>query len=491
VNLAARLLRTDGEDAPALVVGDARTSRAALADRVARLATVLGGRGVRPGDRVVLVAGNHPAFVEGYLAALHAGAVAVPLEPGAPDAERARQAEVTSPALVLSGPAERAAGEATAAAAGAVHCCVDADLEPELDAAPARPAVDRAPGDVAALLFTSGTAGAPKAAMLTHGSLAANLDQTSAVPALAIGPADAVLGAIPFFHVFGLNAVLGRALDTAAPLVVVEHFDPEATLAAISAHAITVVPAVPAMYAAWLALDAAPAGAFASVRIAVSGATALPADVLFGMRERFGVDVYEGYGLTEASPVVTSSVGPQAPKPGSVGWPLPGVELRLVDAEGDDALAGDPGEVWVKGPNVFAGYWHEPEATERVLAGGWLHTGDIAVVDDDGSLALVDRSKDLVIVSGFNVYPGEVEDALRAEAGVADAAVVGEPDPRSGQTVIAYVVMEPGAEFDEPALRRAVGVRLARYKVPSTIHRVDALPRTFGGKLARRALRHG
>lgn len=486
MNLAARLLR-DADDRPALLTDGTVVTRAELAARVGHLAAWLADRGVGPGDRVALVAGNDTAFVEAYLAVLHTGAVAVPLEPAAPPAERAAQARVTAPRFVLSSPADAAGGAETAAAVGAGHLSLDGTTA-AMTPTPPQP---RDPDDVAALLFTSGTAGAPKAAMLTHGSLAANLDQTAAVPALSTGPSDVMLGALPFFHVFGLNAVLGRALDTSTPLLVVEHFDPAATLAAIAEHRVTVVPAVPGMYAAWLALDDADPRALASVRIAVSGATFLPAEVFNGMREHFGLDVCEGYGLTEASPVVTSSVGAAPVRPGSVGWPLPGVEVRLVDAQGDDALAGDPGEIWVRGPNVFAGYWEEPEATARVLEGGWLHTGDVAVAGADGALELVDRVKDLIIVSGFNVYPAEVEEVLRAQPGIADAAVVGEPDSRSGQTVVAYVVAAPGSVVDEAVVRRGVATRLARYKVPSAVHVVDELPRTFGGKLARRGLRRG
>jgi long-chain acyl-CoA synthetase len=245
------------------------------------------------------------------------------------------------------------------------------------------------------------------------------------------------------------------------------------------------------MYAAWLAVEGAPADAFASVRRAASGATFLPADALEGMRARFGVEVHEGYGLTEASPVVTSSASDGPARAGSVGWPLPGVEVRLVDLDGADTLQGDPGEIWVRGPNVFAGYWNEPEATARVLVDGWLRTGDVAVAEDDGSLRLVDRMKDLVIVSGFNVFPAEVEEAIDLLPGVVESAVVGVPDKRSGEAIEAYVVAAGGAHLDEAAVQRGVSQRLARYKVPSAVHFVDALPHTFGGKLARRALRQG
>jgi len=233
-----------------------------------------------------------------------------------------------------------------------------------------------------------------------------------------------------------------------------------------------------------------PSDAFASVRLAVSGAAPLDDETATGFRRRFGVVVHQGYGLTEASPIVTTTaVDGREPRAGSIGPPVPGVEVRVVDADGSDVLAGDPGEVWVRGPNVFPGYWHDQEATTRVLTGeGWLRTGDVAVVED-GELRLVDRAKDLVIVSGFNVYPVEVEDVLRALDGVRDAAVVSEAHPRTGETVVAYVEPESGTTLDVEALRAGCARSLARYKCPSRIEVVDELPRTLAGKLVRRELR--
>jgi long-chain acyl-CoA synthetase len=249
---------------------------------------------------------------------------------------------------------------------------------------------------------------------------------------------------------------------------------------------------VPAVFAAWLDLSEAqaPATAFAGVRLVVSGAAALPVEVATKMRDRFGVDVHEGYGLTEASPIVTTAAIGGSMRPGSIGPPLPGVEVRLLDADGTDVLSGDPGEIWVRGPNVFAGYWNDPEATARVIDGdGWLHTGDLAIVDDDGWLRLVDRAKDLIIVSGFNVYPAEVEDALVEHPDVAEAAVVGTPDPKSGEAVVAFVVPCEGATPTWTELIAHLRRRLARYKLPTRIEFVSELPHNFAGKVPRRALR--
>ncbi len=227
----------------------------------------------------------------------------------------------------------------------------------------------------------------------------------------------------------------------------------------------------------------------------MSGAAALGAPVAAAFRDRYGLVIREGYGLTEAGPAVTSSVvdGPSSgigAKDGSIGVPLPGVELRLVDADGDDALPGDPGEIWVRGPNVFPGYWGDADATRAVLSDdGWLRTGDIAVADDDGWLFIVDRAKDVINVSGFKVFPAEVEEAIAAHPGVAAVAVVGVPHPHSGETVKAYVVARPGAPLEEDAVIEACASRLARYKCPTKVMFVDELPYGTTGKLLRRALR--
>jgi long-chain acyl-CoA synthetase len=244
------------------------------------------------------------------------------------------------------------------------------------------------------------------------------------------------------------------------------------------------------MWAAWAVLPGAPPDAFATVRLATSGASPLPGEVARTFEARFGVALSEGYGLTEASPVVTSSVG--RARPGSIGRPLPGVEVRLVDADGDDALLGDSGEIWVRGPNVFAGYWEDPAATAGALtADGWLRTGDIAVADDDGDLTIVDRSKDLIIVSGFNVFPAEVEQVLLEHPAVAAAAVVGDDDLASGETVHAFVVPGPGATVVGEDVIAFCAARLARYKCPTAVTVVDVIPTGLAGKVLRRELREG
>jgi len=297
-----------------------------------------------------------------------------------------------------------------------------------------------------------------------------------------------VLGGLPMFHIFGLNVVLGLSLARGATVLLVQRFDPFTALESIRDRGVTVIPGAPPLWLAFSHFDDAPADSFSSVRLALTGAAKMPEEATRRLEERFGVVLREGYGLTEASPVVTSSAGITT-KVGSVGKVLDGVQVRLVDEHGDDALSGDAGEIWVKGPNVFLGYLHEPDATARVLtADGWLRTGDIAVVDDDGYLYLVDRAKDLVIVSGFNVYPAEVEEVLLEHPDVREVGVIGVPHPHTGEAVKAFVVLEQGATAHEDTLISWCLDNLARYKCPAKILFVDELPRNVSGKLLRKDL---
>jgi long-chain acyl-CoA synthetase len=484
VNLVSVLLRHAQErpDAVALVdEAGAPTTFAELEGAAAATAGSFRALGVTPGDRVAIAAWNDAGFVRAYLGALWAGAVAVPMNPSSPAAAHdVELRRVGARVLVCGVGAEHLLGLPGAIATA------------ELPAvAPMGAEVERDDADLAVLLFTSGTAGAPRAAMLTHGNLAANIGQVQSHPGLRVAAPDVGLATLPFFHVFGLNVALGVALAGGVRSVLLPQFDPSRAVELVRAHGVTILAGVPAMFAALLELSDtdAPASTFASVRLAVAGAAELPEPVAAAFHDRFGVTIYEGYGLTEAAPIVSTTAVDRRPRRGSIGPPLPGVEVRLVDADGTDVAVGDPGEIWVRGPNVFTGYWDDPEATGRVLHDGWLRTGDVAVSDDEGFLSLVDRMKDLVIVSGFNVYPAEVEDALRTHPDVADAAVVGAPNARTGEAVVAFVVPRPGGPVPTLAsVRDHVARRLARYKVPTAMHTVPELPRNQSGKVLRRHL---
>jgi long-chain acyl-CoA synthetase len=470
MNLAA-MVEPHPDDRVALVERDRTLTYGELRRRLGILRGGLAARGIGRGDRVAVVGPNGIELVEAYLAVLGLGAVVVPLNPQSPAAELEREREAVGVTAVLS----TSAGEIEDLLAGG--------------AAPV-PIVAVDPGDVAVLCFTSGTAGAPRAAMLTHGSLGANVVQMSSGPD-RLGPDDVVLGVLPLFHVFGFGVALDATLSAGARLVLAPRFDPVGTMELVTRAGVTVAPGAPPMWVAWSQLPEATPAAFASVRHALSGAAKLPDEVAATVEARLGLIVREGYGLTEASPVVTTSVG-IAPRRGSVGKALEGVEVRLVDDDGTDVLDGDPGEIWVRGPNVFAGYWDDPEATALVLTDdGWLRTGDIGVTDDDGYLYIVDRAKDLVIVSGFNVYPAEVEQVIAEAPGVAEVCVVGVPHETSGEAVRAYVVptVDGADRVNEDAIQAWCRQHLARYKCPTSVLVVDALPRGITGKLLRRALR--
>ena len=503
-DLAARLAATAGRrpDHVAIRWQDRTITWAQLDARVTAATAAMQGLGVGAGDRVALVLGNVPAFVEAWFAVLRAGAVVVPLNQSlAPDELRHAMADAGA-SLVI---ADAAVVDRVASAlhdlddvppivvAGLGAATVDGsiprwrDLVDASDPAMAVP-VERVGSDLAAIIYTSGTTGVPRGAMLTHANLAANQDQ-SLLGRVRIEASDVVLIVLPMSHIFALNMGLGVATAVGATMVLQERFDPAGTLAEVERHGVTVLLGVPTMYAAWVALDT-PAAALASVRVAISGAAPLAPRLFEAFATQHGIEIEEGYGLTEAGPSVASDAVADAPKPGSVGVPLPGVELRLVDDRGRDVAEGEPGEVLVRGPNVFAGYWRDEAATAEVLDGaGWLHTGDVGLVDDDGHLHLVDRRKDLILVSGFNVYPAEVERVLRSHEAVTACGVVGVPHPYTGEAVKAYVVLDDGMEISADELTVHCRQWLARYKCPESIEFVAQLPTTVTGKVRRGVLR--
>ncbi|MFM8508203.1 MAG: AMP-binding protein, partial [Actinomycetota bacterium] len=354
------------------------------------------------------------------------------------------------------------------------------------------PIVEVEPEHLAIMLFTSGTAGSPKAAMLSHANLLSNLDQLAQVRKM--DGTDIVYGVLPLFHIFGLNVVLAYSLMRGSAIVLIERFDPMTAVETIRDRKITLIPGAPPLWMAFEQMPNLPKDTFASVRTALTGAAKMPEHTTRSLHERFGLLVTEGYGLTECSPVVTTTTDVDRDtalaKIGSIGRVLPGVEVRVVDEKGDDVLRGDAGEIWVRGPNVFRGYFEDAQATSRALtADGWLRTGDVAVIDDDGFFYLVDRAKDLIIVSGFNVYPAEVEEAILEHPAVAQAAVVGVEHPHTGETVRANVVLRAGQSLDEDALIDHCRARLARYKCPTKVLFVQQLPTGGTGKVLRRALR--
>jgi long-chain acyl-CoA synthetase len=444
----------------AVVDGPARLTYADLDREASRVATALIAAGAQPGDRVALrVVGSD--FVLGYLGALRAGLVAVPVNPAYTSAETDYIVGDSGAKLTLTSQTL-------------------AELLADVPAQAADPGLDRAGEDLAVLLYTSGTSGRPKGAMLSVRALTANLAQLAAVEPALLSASDVLLIPVPLAHVFGLNAGLGMALHTGATAVLIDRFNPSDSLTVCAAEGVSAVLGVPLQYASWLAEPGFAAG-FERVRMAISGAASLPAALLGAYAER-GVVLHDGYGLTEAAPVVAVERS-DTPVAGSVGRPLPGVEVELRDAAGEPIDVeddGDPGRVFLRGANLFSGYW--PDGAGGPEADGWFGTGDIALRDADGNLHVIGRTSDLVIVHGFNVYPAEVEAVLRAEAGVAEVAVVGETGER-GETVRAYVVALPGVVLDPDALLAAAAKSLARFKLPRAVDIVTALPHTVTGKV--------
>ena len=483
----------------ALVESDGRSlTWAELEDEVARIATGLGAQGIRAGQRVMIVVGNRLEFVTAYLGVLRAQVVAVPVNPRSVSGEIARMIADSGTRLVVvdesaldvvraavaeleDAPAPRLAVVGAEPAAGEMaFAALRADV-----VRPVPPLPD--PEKLAALLYTSGTSSLPRAAMLSHRALLANLEQVAAVEPPMMHGDDVVLGVIPLFHVYGLNAVLGGVLRHRARLLLVERVDPQAVLDLIDDEACSVVPIVPAVFPQWLP-DEHLKERLGPVRLVISGSAPLDPAVIDEFTAITAIPVHQGYGLTEASPVVTSTLCSVALQSGSVGAALPGIEIRLVDETYRLIETEDPGEIQIRGANLFSGYW--PDGAGGPDADGWYGTGDVGFLDASGDLFLVDRVKELVIVSGFNVYPSEVEEVLREVEGVTDAAVIGTPDPDSGEAVVAYVIA-PGADAAalEEAVREHCGVRLARFKQPTRMQVVEQLPLTVTGKVQKGRLR--
>lgn len=513
---------TDGERCALVGAGSGRSMTwGQVEEAVSRLATGLGELGLVAGNRVVIATANRPEFVVTYLAGLRARLVAVPVNPRSATGELVRMVADCGARLIVADSTTIVPARAVAAG---LHDAAAAD--PRLQARAPTPllvALDCAPEDgeveyaelltrtgeppapdaglppardaevLALLLYTSGTSAQPRAAMLSHRALIANIEQAARVRPPMVAPDDVVYGVLPMFHVYGLNAVLGQVLRQRATLVVAESFDPVASLEQVRRHRVTVLPVAPAVLAHWRGVPRLE-DRLRGVRTVVSGAAPLPPELAEEFRRRTGLTVHQGYGLTEAAPVVTSTLCSREVKPGSVGAALPGVSLRLVDEGGRTPEGEDPGEIVIAGENLFDGYW--PDGVDGPV-GGWFATGDIGFLDADGDLFLVDRRKEIVIVSGFNVYPSEIEEVLRETEGVAEAAVVGVPDERTGEAVVAYVrpAGDP-ATGQELAARAAEACerRLARFKRPARIEVVEELPRTVTGKIAkgrlRDALRH-
>jgi long-chain acyl-CoA synthetase len=455
----------------------------------ARVANALARMGVRPGDRVVVLMPNCPEVLATYGGILKAGAVIVPIvfllsadEVRHILADCAAKVVITAPELASKVEGWRGPVISVGGADAGTRAWDDwIAREPDTFAT-----FERADDDLAVILYTSGTTGKPKGVALSHANLASNARAAASIYELDRTRWN--LGVLPLSHSYGL-VTLNAASILGTKTVLLRWFNPEAVLDAISRFRVQAMAGVPTMYVYLLNHAGADRFDTSSMRSWGSGAAPLPVEIIEPFEKKFGGRLVEGYGLTEASPVVTSTRLSSPRKPGSVGQPLPGVEVVILDDADRVLPVGETGEIGVRGPNVMLGYYGLPDETARTLRNGWLHTGDIGRIDADGFLYIVERKKDLIIRGGFNVYPREVEEVLYAHPAVAEAAVVGMRDPVMGEEVCAFVTLRPDTSADAGAIIEFCRSRLAKYKCPREVRFLPALPKNPVGKILRKELR--
>lgn len=472
-------------DRPFIVTGgEPLLTYGGMLTETGRAASWLRAQGVGQGDRALVQVHKSPAAVILYLACLRAGVVFIPLNTGYQQGELAYFLSDAEPALLVASPGLPAEGVAFDGVRSTLVGSLDAaPWAAEREELPVVPAIRH---DPAAILYTSGTTGRSKGAVLTHGNLASNV--------LVLAEAwrwqddDVLLHALPIFHAHGLFVALHCALLGASPVLFHDRFDPAAVVRDLPSA--TVFMGVPTFYTRLLAEPAFDAELCAHVRLFVSGSAPLLDATFDEFRERTGHTILERYGMTEALMITSNPYdGPRIA--GSVGPALPGVSVRVVGADGQRTPVGEPGVLEINGPNLFAGYWRNPEKTaEEHTADGYFVSGDIATEDDVGVIRIVGRAKDLIISGGYNVYPKEIELAIDALEGVEESAVIGVPHPDFGEGVLAVVVRSSGADLDGPAIVRTLADQLAAFKRPKTVMIVDELPRNAMGKVQKAELRN-
>ena len=498
MNLATLLTNTAARrpDHPAIRFQEQTVTYAQLSHRVDSLAAGLSAAGLKPGDVCVLMMPNSINWVTVYYALAKLGSVVLPInflyrigelqhifrDSGArafighaAHLEEARKVMTGLPAMDIrvadGGPA---AGFTPLEALFADH-----------GAFPTYPAQEDEP---LAMIYTSGTTGLPKGAVLTHKNLAGNA--MTVADMRHTEPEDVVLGVLPFFHIYGQTSVLNSSIYLGLTVRLWVHFEAQEVFQAIEEERKSILIAVPTAFNRLAEMAALNPPKRSSLRFCVSGGASLPVQVLRRFELLFQTTIYEGYGLTECSPVCVENPYGRPTRPGSIGVPIPGFEARVVDERDRDVGRGEVGELIVRGPGVMKGYLHQPEATEETLRGGWLHTGDLARQDEEGYIYIVDRKKDMVIRGGYNVYPREVEEILYAHPAVSEAAVLGVPHPDLGEEVAALVVLRPGTNATPEEIRAFVKERVAPYKYPRLVKLVKELPKSVTGKILKRSISH-
>jgi long-chain acyl-CoA synthetase len=492
LNLASLLTESAARapDSPAIRLGGAELSYGELDDRSARLASLLREKGVEPGDRVGVMLPNVPEFPIAYYGVLRAGGIVVPMNVLLKRREIAFYLEDSGakPLLAWHGFAEEARDGAADADAEPIEV-EPADFAATLDKLEATPGlVDTAEDDTAVILYTSGTTGKPKGAELTHHNLFRNADVSSRTTC-EIASGDVVLGALPLFHSFGQTVGMNASLKVGACLTLVPKFDPAEALATMQRDGVTHFYGVPTMFGALLHHPERESFDTSSLRNCITGGASMPVEVLHGFEQAFDAKVLEGYGLSETSPVACSNHPDMERKAGSIGTPLEGVEMQVVDEDDNPVAQGEVGEIVIRGHNIMKGYWQRPDATADAMRGGWFHSGDMARTDEDGYFYIVDRKKDLIIRGGYNVYPREVEEVLYEHPKIREAAVVGVPHDEWGEEIGAAVVLHEGEKLPAEEIGAYVKERIAAYKYPRVVWFLDDLPKGPTGKILKREIK--
>ena len=475
-----------------------RLSYDQLNEAANRCAAGLAHLGVRPGDKVALMLPNVPEFAVAYFGVLKAGGCVVPLNTLFKAAEIAYELEDADTCTLIADESLLPEVRRALSKVEAYHhlivvgrrapsgCQRFSDVleagQPDFDTVQTRA------DDTAVILYTAGALGRPKGAELTHFGLFYNAALT-ADRLCRITPEDVSLASLPLFHAFGQTCVMNATLYAGGTVSMLPRFEPDKVLQTIQRDRVTLLLGVPTMYWYLQHYPAADKYDWSSLRLCCSGGAALPVELQEQFKERYGRPIYEGYGLSETSPVASFNPTDRPPRPGSIGLPVYGVQMRVVDDAERDLPSGGVGEIIVRGHNVMKGYYKRPGPTAEAMRGGWFHTGDLAYVDDEGYFYIVDRKKDMIKRGGLNIYPREVEDVLKAHPAVRDAAVVGIPDEVMGEEIKAFVVLEPEETVDTEELVEYTRTRMAGYKYPRYIEIRTELPKDAAGKVIKRRLR--
>jgi long-chain acyl-CoA synthetase len=490
MNLAQILVDSAHRDPDhvAIKLDDVELTYSQLDGASAHLVGMLREHGLQPGDRVGIMLPNVPYFAVCYYGVLRAGGVVVPMNVLLKKREVAFYLTDSGAKLLFAWEEFAQDAQAGADEAGAECLLVKlGEFENEVGRAEAFTEVaETEDDDTAVILYTSGTTGQPKGAELTNANLARNAEASRAL--FGLGDDAITLGALPLFHSFGQTCGLNATIGGGGTLTLIPRFDPGKALEIIERDHVNIFQGVPTMYGAMLHHPESTSADVSTLKVSVSGGSAMPVELMRGFEEAFGCKVLEGYGLSESSPVASFNHADRERKPGSIGTPIKGVEMKVVDDDGNEVDQGEVGEILIRGHNVMKGYWDRPEATEETVRDGWLYTGDMGKTDEDGYFYIVDRKKDLIIRGGYNVYPREIEEVLYEHPAVREAAVLGIPHDEYGEEVGAAVTLKDGANATPEQLRDYVKEQVAAYKYPRRVWLVDELPKGPTGKILKREI---